>query len=138
MKLVRTQRPTHFFAATLACAALGTVAGAQLGPKSPGLAYPKTPGETAPPAADAALAPRSKQGAPAGLPLAARHIDHSRMYYSDTADAVWARGASYKARFGSDGLEYTPMFGASPPANYPPALDLASVPIAGDALSLNG
>jgi hypothetical protein len=146
MKFVRTQHPTRFVAATLACAALGSLVGAQLESpaqiqfdlKPPGLVYQKSPSSAAAPSNGAPLTPHAKPSLPAGMPLAAARPDHSRMYYSDSdsGDAVWARGKTYKARFSSEGVEYTPLFGASAPANYPLALEIASVTIAGDALEL--
>jgi len=138
MKLTRA-RLAH---TSLAVTALAAFAGAQLAEpaqhpfdlKPPGPAYSKAPGGAAAPSKNAALAPRAKDGAPAGLQLAAGRPDHARMYYTDSGDSVWARGATYKARIDSEGIEYTPLFGASAPANYPLELDLASVTIAGDPL----
>jgi hypothetical protein len=64
--------------------------------------------------------------------------DHTRMYYQDADDGTWASGATYKARFGSDAVDFVPRFGPSAPRNMPLALDLAGVTVDGVQLSFAG
>ena len=51
---------------------------------------------------------------------------------------TWARGPSWKASLGAEGLTYIPFLGSDAPQNYPVAFDLSGVEIAGEALWLEG
>ena len=65
-------------------------------------------------------------------------VDHTRMYLeSDAAGAIWARGAGYKARFDSSGMDFVPFFGSKAPRNFDLNLALASVSCGGSALELD-
>src|SRR5688500_17953336 len=50
--------------------------------------------------------------------------------------SIWARGATYKARFGPGGATYFPFFGSNAPRNFPVEPSLASASIDGAELPL--
>ena len=49
---------------------------------------------------------------------------------------IWARGATYKASFGTEGFVYVPDFGSDAPQNYPVHFVLRAVRIAGRDVAL--
>jgi len=122
---------------SLALSTIGAIATAQSATqfdvKTAPQAFAKTVEAPAQLASSSAPAPRSKSDG-AQLAAACGRPDHSRMYYSDAGNDLWARGATYKAHFGAGGTELIPLFGASAPQNYPLELELASVTVSGDAL----
>ncbi|HET6203578.1 MAG TPA: hypothetical protein VFI25_12330 [Planctomycetota bacterium] len=48
---------------------------------------------------------------------------------------IWARGRTYKARFGADGAEYIPFLGPTAPQNYPLGLTFRSASVGGHPLA---
>jgi hypothetical protein len=102
------------------------------------------PPATQEPPFERALPPSSTQHRP-GTPRLATdasrsipRVDHDRVYYDALADGtVWARGATYKARFDADGATYIPALGARAPRNHPLTFRLASVACGGASLALD-
>jgi hypothetical protein len=75
---------------------------------------------------------------PAAAPRAPHHpaADRSHVIYGDeSSGAVWARGATYKAGFSSDGATYIPFLGARAPANHPVVLTVDRASIGGSPLA---
>jgi hypothetical protein len=67
----------------------------------------------------------------------AKHLpsfDRHHVYFTLEADGTqWARGETYKARFGADGASYAPYLGVNAPRNFPVKLRIASVSVGGVA-----
>ncbi len=49
---------------------------------------------------------------------------------------TWARGPSWKASFGEEGMTYIPFFGSDAPQNHPVTFDLARVSLGGEQVPL--
>jgi len=63
-------------------------------------------------------------------------LDHSSVLYRELPDALWARGQSYKASFGAQGMTYVPFLGSQAPRDFPVAFALQSVKAGGVPLAL--
>ena len=124
----------------------------QSGAKTPGplpemqdIKTPEPPSLTGPgllvsPAAtDSHASPTRHVGksAPASVLRMPRHeIDHVLVDASNEG-VIWARGRSYKARFGDDGATYVPFFGSNAPANHPVSFATSSARIGSTAIECN-
>jgi hypothetical protein len=88
-----------------------------------------------------APAPRAAAGQPTAPTQIARstagfRID--RVLYDEPGDAaLWARGAGYKACFSKESTLYVPCFGSAAPRNFPLALRVAHVSVAGTELGFD-
>ncbi|MGH7150045.1 MAG: hypothetical protein ACREIU_05080 [Planctomycetota bacterium] len=70
--------------------------------------------------------------APLSATVGSFEPDRNRVYLSQRADGThWARGRTYKARFGADGIDYIPYLGSSAPRNYLLRLAFQSASIGG-------
>ena len=80
-------------------------------------------------AAGAATTPAGPQDSlPAPLRSLETHLVPTGPQFDRPGDGnLWVRGATYKARFGPDGVEFIPFLGSSAPSNYPVRLSLDSV-----------
>lgn len=58
-----------------------------------------------------------------------------RVLYDAHVDGVWALGATWKARFGADAVEYIPCFGSRAPRNFPIRMSLRSARVGDDVLA---
>jgi hypothetical protein len=60
-------------------------------------------------------------------------FDRNHVYYTLEENGThWARGATYKARFGADGASYAPFLGVDAPRNFPVSFRVASVSFGGE------
>ena len=64
------------------------------------------------------------------------HLEHSSVLYRQLPDVLWARGASYKASFGAQGLSFVPFLGSTVPQDFPLALRLESARAGDEVLAL--
>jgi len=83
---------------------------------------------------------RARTAAPPELPPAA--VDPSRerdavLYEAPGDGSLWARGATYKAGFGTEGTLYVPFLGSDAPRVWPVAFRLESVSVGGLALAFD-
>lgn len=75
----------------------------------------------------------SPRAASAGMPqVQERSDDFTRVLFDRPGDGrIWARGATYKASFGTEGFVYVPDFGSEAPQNYPVQFVLRAVRLSG-------
>ena len=83
------------------------------------------------------LAPAAKspiEPAPPKVPA----FDRGRVHHVDEdGPTKWARGATYKARFATDGTSYVPYLGADSPRNFPMTMRLDSVAFGGEPVAFD-
>ena len=101
----------------------------------------------APATKDPALRVRSRE-AMASLPGAqstsstsklaplARAVDHDRVYFRDSSDALWSRGTAYKSEFRSGRATFVPCFGAQS-ASHPISFHLDLVAVGDHAIAFS-
>lgn len=66
-------------------------------------------------------------------------LDFSEVRYAQSPEGeLWARGESWKMRFGSDNATFVPFFSSRAPRNFDITFDLAEVTVDGRALHLAG
>jgi len=87
--------------------------------------------------AELARRERPLAGARGGAPGAQRRADFlTTLLFDEPGDGrIWARGATYKASFGTEGFTYVPDFGSEAPRNYPVQFVLRAVRVAGRELA---
>jgi len=79
----------------------------------------------------------SEAQAPASLTATGPVIDFEQIYFDRPGDGnLWVRGATYKARFGADAVEFVPFLGAQAPRNFPVRFTLESISVGETQLEL--
>lgn len=76
---------------------------------------------------------------PPGLSPTAIKAARQTLILDEPGDGrVWARGSSWKASVGHDGLTYIPFLGSDAPRNYPVQFELATVTSSGELMEFDG